>query len=327
MREFQDYTKASHAARWRRVIWWLPTGVVVALIVGLGVWLGAVPTASEILGYGQNDGSVADRDASSGSGWLPGVLVGSRDVSDEPLNVLVVGVDRRPPGSEEAQVYGARTDTIMLVQIIPKTGRVKLLSIPRDLLLEVEPGVEDRINAAYAYGGIEQTVSTLKSYTRVPIDRYAIVDFEGFEDVINAMGKVEVDVEGEFPRNWHIEEGLQTLDGHRALLYARYRGTPGGDLDRIERQQQLVAALRSEALDWDTIAELPEMMRVMSENVETNLGFQEALSLGHVLIRHGRNAQMTSVQLEGTPHTQPNGAQVLVPNGVANKAILEEFRY
>jgi LCP family protein required for cell wall assembly len=327
MREFQGYTKTSHAARWRRVIWWLPTGLVVALVMGLGVWAGAVPTPSETLGYGPEDSSRADRGVSSGAGWLPGVLVGSREVSDVPLNVLVVGLDRRPPGSKEAQVFGVRTDTIMLVQIVPKTGRIKLLSIPRDLLVEIEPGVEDRINAAYAYGGIEQTVSTLRSYTKVPIDRYAIVDFEGFEDVINAMGKVEVDVEGEFPQNWHMEEGLQKLDGHRALLYARYRGTPGADLDRIERQQQLVAALRSQALDWDTVSELSEIMKVMNENVETNLGFKEALSLGRVLISQGRNAQMTAVQLEGTPHTLPDGAKVLIPNDATNDAILENFRY
>jgi LCP family protein required for cell wall assembly len=220
-----------------------------------------------------------------------------------------------------------RTDTIMLVQVVPETGQVKLLSIPRDLLVEIEPGVEDKINAAYAYGGIEQTVSTVQSYSEVPIDRYAIVDFEGFEDAINAMGRVELSVEGEFPENWHMEEGLQKLNGHRALLYARYRGTPGGDLARIERQQQLVAALRSEALDWDTVTELPGIMRVMNENVETNVGFQEALSLGGTLISQGRNAQMTSVQLKGTPDTLRNGEQVLVPNRTANQAILEEFRY
>ncbi len=305
----------------------MPTGLVALMMVGLGVWLGAVPTPSGTLGYGANGGSGPDRVASSRAGWLQGVLVGSREIPGEPLNVLVVGVDRRPPGSKEAQVYGVRADTVMLVQIVPETGRVKLLSVPRDLLVEIEPGVEDKINAAYAYGGIEQTEKALQSYAEVPIDRYAIVDFEGFEDVINAMGKVEVDVEGEFPQKWHMEEGLQRLNGHRALLYARYRGTPGGDLDRIERQQQLVAALRSKALDWNIVTKLPEIMRVMNEEVETNLGFQEALSLGRVLLSQGRNAQMTSVQLEGTPHTLPSGAHVLIPNEVANEAILEEFRY
>ncbi len=326
MREFKDYTKAPRAARRQRLIWRLSTGLVLALLVALGVWADAVPALAEITGYGANGGSAPDRVAASRTGWLRGVLVGSQEVSHDPLNVLVVGVDRRPPGSKEPQVIGVRTDTIMLVQIIPKTGRVKLLSIPRDLLVEIEPGVEHRINAAYAYGGIEQTVRAVQSYAGVPIDRYAIVDFEGFEDVINAMGKVEVDVEGEFPPKWRMEEGLQRLNGHRALLYARYRGTPGGDLDRIERQQQLVAALRSKALDWDTIAEFPEVMRVVNENVETNLGFREALSLGRALISQGRNAQMTSVRLEGSPYTMPSGAEVLIPNEAANRAILNEFR-
>jgi polyisoprenyl-teichoic acid--peptidoglycan teichoic acid transferase len=241
--------------------------------------------------------------------------------------VLVLGVDKRPPDSREAQVGSVRADTIMLVQIVPETGRIELLSIPRDLLVEIEPGVVDRINAAYAYGGIEQMMSAVQTYADVPIDRYAIVDFEGFEDIINAMGKVEVDVEGEFPERRGMEEGLQRLNGHRALLYARYRGTPGADFDRIERQQQLVAALRGEAFDWNTVTELPEIASVINENVETNLGFQEALSLGRVLTSRGRNAQMTADQLEGWPVTLPSGAQVLVPNEATNEAILAEFRY
>jgi anionic cell wall polymer biosynthesis LytR-Cps2A-Psr (LCP) family protein len=88
-----------------------------------------------------------------------------------------------------------------------------------------------------------------------------------------------------------------------------------------------VAALRSKALDWNTVTKLPEIIRVMNEEVETNLGFQEALCLGRVLIGQGRYVQMTSVQLEGTPDTLPSGAEVLIPNGVTNKATLEEFRY
>ena len=116
------------------------------------------------------------------------------------------------------------------------------------------------------------------------------------------------------------------MSGEQALFYARWRGTAGGDLDRIEHQQQLVAALRSKALEWDTVTRLPEIMELMDENVETNLGFGEALSLGRILIEHGRNAPMTADQLEGTPYTLPSGAQVLVPEEAANEALLEEFR-
>ncbi|MDQ5810021.1 MAG: LCP family protein, partial [Actinomycetota bacterium] len=181
------------------------------------------------------------------------------------------------------------------------------------------------INAAYAYGGIEQTMGALENYTEVPIDHYAIVDFAGFEAVVDAMGGVEVDVEDELPPEWNMEEGIQRLNGARALRYARYRDTACGDIDRIKRQQQLVAALRSKALRWNTVTKLPEIAKVMNENVETDLGLDDAITLGRVLVRRGLNAQMTSTQLRGTPDTLENGNEVLVPEDTANEAILERF--
>jgi LCP family protein required for cell wall assembly len=306
---------------------WSAGLVLAALMVGLEVRAGTMQTPMETLGYGATGGSEANRGDASGSGWLRSILGGSRGVSDGPLNLLVLGVDKRPPGSKEAQVSGVRTDAIMLVQVVPSTGEVKLLSVPRDLLVEIEPGVEDRINAAYAYGGIEQTMRVLQSYARVPIEGYAIIDFEGFRHVINAMGGVEIDVEDGIPPKYGIQDGLQTLNGAQALYYARWRGTARGDLARIEHQQRLIAALRSKALGWDTVTKLPEIARVMNRNVETNLRFDEMLSVGRVLINRGRNARMTADQLEGTPVTLPSGTQVFVPNDAANEAILAEFRY
>jgi polyisoprenyl-teichoic acid--peptidoglycan teichoic acid transferase len=141
------------------------------------------------------------------------------------------------------------------------------------------------------------------------------------------MGGVEVDVEDEIPPKYGIKDGLQTLNGAQALFYARYRKTDGGDLDRIERQQRLTAALRSKALGWDTVGNVPEIARVMNRNVETNLGFDQALALGRVLISRGRGAQMTSAQLKGAPKTLPNENQVLVPDQEANEAVLAQFRY
>src|SRR3712207_1699094 len=97
---------------------------------------------------------------------------GSGDITQEPVNVLVVGADKRPPDSKEAQVEMTRTDTMMLVRRVRKTGEVQLRAVPRDLLLETALGVEDRINAAYAYGVIEQTMGGLETYTEAPIDHH-----------------------------------------------------------------------------------------------------------------------------------------------------------
>jgi len=319
MRDFQDFTKEPRAAHRRRWLWSLPV-VLAGLILGIVVVAGPVPM--ELLGNGTESGP--QRVEASPTGWIHKLLGGDGQITDGPLNVLVLGVDTRPDDEE----MGSRTDTIMLVQVVPQTGEVKLLSVPRDLYVDVEPGVKDRINAAYNYGGIDQTITALENYTEVPIEHYAIIDFKGFSEVISTIGGVKVDVgDGEFPEKWHMGEGVQRLGGRKALFYARYRGTPGGDLDRMERQRELVAALRSKALRWNTVKKMPETIKIMDQSVQTDLGLDEAISLGRALINQGRHAEMTSEQLKGTPETLPNGNEVLEPDDEANDAILDGFRY
>ena len=248
----------------------------------------------------------------------------SEEVAGETLNVLVLGVDRRPSAAEGSST---RSDTIMLVQITPGTGRVELLSVPRDLYVEVEPGHQDRINTAYTYGGIDQARAVMEGLTGVQIDSYVIVDFEGFEEIIDAIGGVKVDVgHGVFPEKRHMGEGIQRLGGRKALFYARYRGTPRADLDRIEHQQRLLAALRKKALRWNTVTKLPQIVKVANENVDTDFGILQVIPLARALVLHGREGQMTSAELKGRPTYLPDGAQVLMPNDEANERILQDFR-
>ncbi len=319
MRDFQNYTEEGRHARRR---WWLWSLPVVLIVLIFAVEFFAGPVSIRALGYG-SEPEAAGPDAPQ-SGWIERMFGSESPLSDGPLNVLVLGVDTRP----DEQEMGSRTDTIMLVQVVPKTGDVRLLSVPRDLLVEVEPGRKDRINAAYNYGGIDETVDALQNYAGVPIDHYAIIDFQGFNEIIDAMGGVRVDVgEGEFPEKWHMGEGVQRLGGRKALFYARYRDTAGGDLDRMQRQRELVAALRSKALRWNIVKKLPATMKVMNENVQTDLGLDGAVAVGKILIRRGKHAEMTSEQLQGTPKTLPNGDQVLIPDDEANQTILEKFRH
>ena len=319
MREFQAYTRARQGTR--RSSWWiwaLPV-VLIALFVGIELVAGQVSIERLTSATSADPGKVE----ASPSDWIERVFGGQPGLADGPLNVLVLGVDTRP----DSQEMGSRTDTIMLVQVVPKSGDVELLSVPRDLLVEVRPGEQAKINAAYNFGGVDETIDALENYSGVPVDHYAVVDFEGFERVIDAMGGVRVDVgNGQFPEKWRMGEDVQRLNGHKALIFARYRGTPGADLDRMQRQRELVGALRSEALRWHTVKTLPEVMAVMNENVQTDLDLQGTMTLGQVLIRKGRHAEMTSQQLKGIPETLPNGEQVLIPDEDANHAILDGFR-
>jgi polyisoprenyl-teichoic acid--peptidoglycan teichoic acid transferase len=248
----------------------------------------------------------------------------AEQASGDPLDVLVLGVDRRPSSAEGEST---RSDTMMLVRVTPATGEVKLLSVPRDLYVEVESGEKDRINTAYAYGGVEKARAVMEDLTGVDIDNYVIVDFEGFEKVIDAMGKVRVDVgKGVFPEHWNMGEGFERLNGHKALKFARYRGTPGADLDRIDHQQKLLAALRRQALRWDTVTRLPAIIRVTNENVNTDLGILQVIPLARALVLNGEDNKMTTAELEGHPRSLPDGEQVLVPDDEANEAILQDFR-
>src|SRR5918994_3318500 len=249
-------------------------------------------------------------------------------VAEESLYVLVLGVDRRPGAAEDSTSH---SDTMMLVRVSSQTGQIRLLSVPRDLLVEVQPGVEDRINTAYLEGGTRRAMAVMENLTGITIDHHAIVDFEGFQDVIDAMGGVTVQVGhpiriGIDGQRVYIPAGRQELDGLEALAYARYRGTSCGDLDRIRRQQRLIAALREQALEWNTITKLPGIVRVIYENVETNLGFVQAVSLGRALVGHSEEGRMRTYQLKGEPEILPNGDAVLVPNEQANERILEKFR-
>jgi LCP family protein required for cell wall assembly len=318
MRDFDGYTRERKTVR--RIRWWrwaLPLMLVV-LLLGTEAIAGPISIRTLTHASRPDPGNVD----TSPSDWIQRMF-GTDQLAEAPLNVLVLGVDTRPDDEE----MGSRTDTIMLVHVVPKTGDVKLLSVPRDLYVEVEPGEKDRINAAYNFGGIDETINAVENYSGVPVDHYATIDFQGFEKVIDAMGGVRVDVgEGQFPEKWRMGEGVQRLNGHKALIFARYRGTPGADLDRMQRQRELVAALRSEALRWNTVKTLPEIMKVMDENVETDIGVQSAMTLGQVLVRRGRHAEMTSQQLQGTPETLSNGDEVLIPDDGANREILNDFR-
>jgi LCP family protein required for cell wall assembly len=245
------------------------------------------------------------------------------EASDVPLDVLVLGVDKR---ADSAEGESTRSDTMMLVRVTPATGEVKLLSVPRDLYVEVEPGVKDKINSAYAYGGVEQARAVMEGLTGVEIDNHVVVDFEGFREVIDVIGGVKVDVgHGVFPEKWHMGEGVQRLGGRKALFYARYRGTPRADLDRIDHQQKLLAALRRQAFRWNTVTKLPGIVKAANENVGTDLGVWQAIPLARGLVLNGRDGEMTSSELQGRPTVLDDGQQVLVPEQEANDAIVQEF--
>jgi polyisoprenyl-teichoic acid--peptidoglycan teichoic acid transferase len=180
--------------------------------------------------------------------------------SADPLVFLVIGSDTRA-GLESLQNFGesagARGDVIMLIKLYPADGHVQILSLPRDLLVEIPGKGTDRINAAYAVGGAPLMVRTVKQVTGLPVHHYIEVDFVGFQSLVDDIGGVYLD----FPypardanSGLSVDAGYQLLDGSQALAYARSRhyqelrdgdwvSVDADDIGRTGRQQNLILAI------------------------------------------------------------------------------------
>lgn len=237
-----------------------------------------------------------------------------------PRTILVLGLDRRP-----SEIGPVRSDTILLIAVRPEVPQVVLLSIPRDLYVEVPSHGQSRINTAHFFGGPTLAAETVARNFGVPVDRWARLDFNGFRAIVNAAGGVDIDVPRRITDNAYPTEdygvmriefpaGLQHMDGETALRYVRTRHG-SNDFDRAARQQQVVLALVRQLLQPSAWLRWPAVAQAFIQSVETNMQPWDILALLPTLVRVGPegiqhaviNAEMT------TPFTTPSGGQVLLP--------------
>lgn len=199
----------------------------------------------------------------------------------ERVNILLLGSN----GRQAAEI--PCSDTVILVTIDPVAKQVGLLSIPRDLLVTI-PGIgEDKINAAYSNGELGNVTgpglveTTIEHNFGVPIHCFAEVDFQGFQQIVDTLGGVIIDVPAPLKHDEHPGEkvnctrvyfhsGLQHMDGQAALRYVRSRHDDN-HFARGERQQQLLRALRAQEVDLNLISQAPELLSALGDTVRTNL--------------------------------------------------------
>ncbi|HLL62575.1 MAG TPA: LCP family protein [Propionibacteriaceae bacterium] len=220
--------------------------VVVVLVVLALLWLIGVPA------YAWS--KVARLDADPG---------GERPANQPGQTFLLVGSDSREGLTKEEQkrlgtgsTAGRRTDTIMLVYV-PVGGKPALISVPRDSFVPIPGKGRNKINAAYSFGGPELLVQTVESNTGLRVDSYVEIGFGGFVNIIDALGGIEMCLPKAIKdRDSHINlpKGCQNLDGTTALGYVRMRkADPRGDLGRVERQREMLAAVAKKAASPATV--------------------------------------------------------------------------
>ena len=246
--------------------------------------------------------------------------------SERYINIILLGSDKRKNQGTW------RTDTMIVASIDAQDNVVRLLSIPRDLWVNIPGHGYDRINTADLWGevqheggGPELVKETVYQNLGIPIHYYVRVDFDGFIKIIDAVGGVDVDVECPLP-DIEVVPGIQHMDGEMALLYARSRITTN-DFDRSRRQRKLLMALWEKALNRNIITKLPALWVAMADTIQTDLPLNEALALARIGIKLRPNQIFTQSigpwQVEN--YTTPEGYAVLLPLPDEVQALLDDF--
>lgn len=211
----------------------------------------------------------------------------------ERITVLLLGVDKADNGA-------SRTDTLILVNIDPVEKTASMLSIPRDLKVVIPGYGVDKINAAFALGefnevqggGAGLTIRTIEANLGIPVAAFVQIDFNGFIKMIDTVGGITIDVpypikDDTYPaenfryQRIYFPTGWQHLDGDDALMYARTRHQDG-DSRRSVRQQQVLLALRDQAMGLDLIPQLPTLIRQFGDSVRTDISVNDAVRLARL---------------------------------------------
>lgn len=313
--------------------WSLPQRLVLGV---LGIM---VLTVFAGYGYLQFTEGKIDRIAASDLTSLNTLPVGSNSI----VNVLLVGVDDRSTLPDDWEDYfgvapGRRTDVLIIAHLVPGE-RIQMLSIPRDLRVNIPGHGTNRINASYVLGGPDLLVQTIQAETGIPIHHYVEIDFAGVGAVVDSLGGVTLDFT--YPgrdtvSGFMIEAGRHTLGGEQAVAYARSRqyqilkngqwtDAHGGDIARTGRQQEILIALFNQVTSPSNAFNLPLFLPTFADQITADEGLTFAL-----MAALGRDAlTLTSANIDNATLPVRNirgddGRAYVVPTDAA-RAVLDAF--
>lgn len=316
----------------RRRRWFLWVGLALVGVVLLAVVWGA-------LGY-----LSFSRGVEKANGRLPAEAVGQLARHDgsllsDPATILVIGTDGgKAPGREGAN----RSDSLLLLRTDPGKHRLSYLSIPRDLQVAVPGYGTEKINAANQLGGPALTIQTVSALTGLPIHHVVVVDFDGFRELIDALGGIEVDVPKPILSNrfdcpftpercrewegWRFAKGRQHMDGRRALVYSRIRTNrldpSDTDISRTGRQQAVAEAVGDTLASVGTYLRLPFIGDSLAAPLATDLSAGELARLGWVRFRADASRAL-HCRLGGDPTTI--GSESVILGSEQNVNVISMF--
>ena len=255
---------------------------------------------------------------------LPDPHAGLSDEQKEMLNnvnILVLGCDEREGESQ------ARADVIIVATIRPDDKEVSLFSIPRDTRVAIEGHGKDKINHAMAFGGIPLITDSVELLLGIQIDHAVKVNFDGFINVIDALGGVNINVPEKMYKPLEAIDllpGYQTLYGEDALAFVRWRGDGLGDYGRIARQQQFIAALTEKVKNM-SVGQALDVLDAVMDSIETDMSVREMTSYATNLIGLSSDKVHTYSFVGGSVYI--NGVNYVEPDMEEIKAIVDKMQH
>ena len=253
--------------------------------------------------------------AQSNSQYARKVDIGKKDADNEypPFSVLLLGVDTGDLG----RIDQGRSDTMMVLTVNPKTKKTTITSLQRDTYIMIN-GNYDKLNAAYAYGGPSLAIETVENFLEIPIDYYLSVNMMGFQEIVGAIGGVDVQSDLTFTQQGYnfVKGQNYHLEGEQLLAYTRNRyEDPDGDYGRQNRQRQIILAAINKMKSVSSLANYQNILGSLDGNVQTNLKFDQ---MQQILLNYRAAATtLDEKALRGT------GEMI---NGISYQIVSEEDR-
>lgn len=213
----------------------------------------------------------------------------------EPFSVLLLGVDERSNDS-------GRSDTMIVITVNPEKQTMKMLSIPRDTRTEIiGHDTVDKINHAYAFGGVPMAMDTVENLLDIPLDYYVFINMEGFLQIIDTLGGVTIENDTNLTYDsYHFPKGELSLNGDEALIFSRIRyEDPRGDFGRQIRQRQIIEAVMKKASTPSVILKASDMLDVVGDNVRMNFTVKDLIQLQSIYKKMDSSIEQLSFEAEG----------------------------
>ena len=210
---------------------------------------------------------------------------------DQAFNILVIGVDHNYGAGGIANAKNSRSDTLLLVMLPKDKKEATIISIPRDTLVTINGVKDKRVNSAFPTGGVDLVKQTVEELMGINIDRYVAIDFNGFEQLVDIIGGIEIDVDKRMRYTdvagdlyIDLQPGLQMLNGNQALGYVRFRQDALGDIARVARQQKFLKAVVGKLMSWSGIKQYKKLLQLVEEYSISDLDLKDLIALGRKMI-------------------------------------------